>query len=290
MPEKGLSEAVSRVLKDWLRRRLPEAEFAWLEAQLSKIGEGRVRDLEIAFGMAPRKLGRADLDLSADELAAATAARAGWDPRMWTVDEAARILFLLEFAAAHRNFADAFKQLCRTADVGEAVALYRGLPLYPEPAQFEWQAGEGLRTSMRAVFEAIAHHSPYPKENFSEERWNHMVLKALFIGSSLAPIQGLDERANPVLAEMLRDYAHERWAAARPVTPELWRCVGPYAEGGIIDDLARLADSPDRKERRAAALALSVSSDSRAASVLARLPAEARELRAGGLSWESLSA
>jgi hypothetical protein len=117
-----------------------------------------------------------------------------------------------------------------------------------------------------------------------------MVLKALFIGSSLAPIQGLDERANPVLAEMLRDYAHERWAAGRPVTPELWRCIGPYAEGGIIDDLARLADSADRKERRAAALALSASADSRAADVLARLPAEAKEVRAGGLSWESLSA
>ena len=83
------------------------------------------------------------------------------------------------------------------------MALYRGLPLYPEPETFEWQVGEGLRTSMRAVFEAIAHRSPYPKENFSEDRWNHMVLKALFIGSTLAPIQGLDERANPVLAEIL---------------------------------------------------------------------------------------
>jgi hypothetical protein len=269
---------------------LPEAQFAWLDAQLPKMRAGSARELEIAFGLAPRKLGRADLDISADELAAASRARPGWDPRMWTVDEAARILAMLEFAAAHESFADTFKQLCRTADVGEAVALYRGLPLYPEPAQFEWQAGEGLRTSMRAVFEAIAHYSPYPKENFSEERWNHMVLKALFIGSRLSPIQGLDERANRVLAEMLRDYAHERWAAGRPVTPELWRCIGPYAEGGIIDDLARLAGSPDGNERRAAALALSASPDGRAAELLARLPAEAKALGAGGLSWESLSA
>ena len=129
------------------------------------------------------------------------------------------------------------------------MALYRGLPLYPEPEAFEWQVGEGLRTSMRAVFEAIAHRSPYPKENFSEDRWNHMVLKALFIGSTLAPIQGLDERANPTLAQILRDYAHERWAAGRPVTPELWRCIGPFAEGIMLDDLERLAD--ERRRQRA---------------------------------------
>ena len=162
-----MSEAVRQVLKDWLRHRLPETQFAWLEGELAKLRSGQARDLEIAFGLTPRKLGRADLDLSAEELAAADEARPGWDPRDWTVDEAARILALLEFAAVSETFAETFKQLCRTAEVGEAVALYRGLPLYPEPEAFEWQVGEGLRTSMRAVFEAIAHRSPYPKENFS---------------------------------------------------------------------------------------------------------------------------
>ena len=205
----------------------------------------------------------------------------------WTVDEAARILALLEFAAAGENFASAFGELCRTAEVGEAVALYRGLPLYPEPAALEWQVGEGLRTSMRAIFEAIAHRSPFPKENFSEDRWNHMVLKALFIGSTLAPIQGLDQRANPTLAKILSDYAHERWAAGRPVTPELWRCLGPFAEGILLDDLEKLAASKERQERHAAALALSASPDGRAAALLKRLPDEAKLVKAGALSWES---
>ena len=147
--------------------------------------------------------------------------------------------------------------------------------------------GEGLRTSMRAVFEAIAHRSPFPKENFSEDRWNHMVLKALFIGSTLAPIQGLDERANPTLARILSDYAHERWAAGRPVTPELWRCLGPFAEGILLDDLEKLAASKERQERHAAALALSASPDGRAAALLKRLPDEAKLVKAGTLSWES---
>jgi hypothetical protein len=141
---------------------------------------------------------------------------------------------------------------------------------------------------MRAIFEAIAHRSPFPAENFSEERWNHMVLKALFIGSTLHPIQGLDRRGNPTLAGILRDYAHERWAAGRPVTPELWRCMGPFAEGDMVDDLAKLAKSADRRERGAAALALSASRDGRAAELLSRLPDEAAMVKAGRLSWNSL--
>ena len=284
-----MSDAVRELLRNWLHRQLPADKFTWLDAQLSKVRAGQRRDLDVLFGLAPRKLGRDDLTLSADDLAAASAARPGWDPGLWTVDEAARILALLEYATGGK-FADAFLDLCRTAEVGEAIALYRGLPLYPDPASLEWQVGEGLRTSMRAVFEAIAHRSPFPKENFSEDRWNHMVLKALFIGSTLSPIQGLDERRNQTLAQILSDYAHERWAAGRPVTPELWRCLGPFAEGILLDDLERLASSQEKHERRAAALALAASPDSRAPTVLARLPEEARLVKAGALSWDSLNA
>ena len=51
---------------------------------------------------------------------------------------------------------------------------------------------------------------------------------------------------------MLGDYAHERWAAGRPVSPELWRCVGPFASGALLDDLARVLDSGTPPERAAA--------------------------------------
>jgi hypothetical protein len=285
-----VGSAAARLLKDWLKRELNGDRFVWLEEQLGKLASGRERDLYTFLGLVPRRLGKADLALSESDLAEADKARTGWDAREWTVDEAARTLGLLAFTTDPEPFAESFKQLCRTADVSESVTLYRGLPLYPGPERLEWQVGEGLRTSMRTVFEAIAHRNPYPKENFSEDRWNHMVLKALFIDSTLAPIQGLDERRNPTLARILSDYAHERWAAGRPVTPELWRCLGPFAEGDMVADLERLSGSEDSRERRAAALALSASPDGRASALLEKLPVEAMMVKSGSLSWDSLGA
>jgi len=98
------------------------------------------------------------------------------------------------------------------------------------------------------------------------------VLKALFIGAALEPIQGLDERANPELARILLDFAHERWAAGRAVPAELWRCVGPFAEGAAVDDLFRVFQSKDKQERRAAETALAASPDPRAKQLLATTP------------------
>ncbi len=139
---------------------------------------------------------------------------------------------------------------------------------------------------MRAIFEAIAHDNPYPKEYFDENRWNHMVLKALFVESSLYPIQGLDQRANPELARILRDYAHERWAASRPVTPELWRCIGPFAEGEVLSDIDRLISSSNALERQAAALALNASSSEQAKIRLSSMSTEFAAIADGRLTWD----
>ena len=220
----------------WVSRQAPD-QADWFNATIENLaGAAPERDLHIALGLAQRKLGRGDLALSEQDLADADGARGGWDPSGWSVDGAARVAALLVHSG-QRPFSERFKDLRRTADVGEMIALYRGLPLYPEPESLHFETGEGLRSNIRAVFESIAHNNPYPRDHFDEHRWNHMILKALFVDSTLHPIVGLDDRANPELARILRDYAHERWAASRPVTPELWRCVGP-----IADDDDALAD------------------------------------------------
>lgn len=277
------------LLRGWLDRQLAGEEKVWLDGQIEKLRSERTeRSFYITLGMIPRKLSKTDLAISADDLKAARAVRRDWDPRGLSLTDAARILVLLDAGVLNTPFPDFFNELCRTAEVSELIAFYRGLPLYPEPEALIWQAGEGLRTNMRAVFEAIAHNNPYPRDHFDEHRFNQMVLKALFVESRLDPILGLDERANPELARILCDYAHERWAAGRPVSPELWRCVGPFAEGPMIDDLKRaLAGAED--ERRAAALALAASSDPAAKAPLQSVPDLALEIEAGRLTWDSLT-
>jgi hypothetical protein len=277
------------LLLNWLQRQLAQPARRWLDEQLGKLGdEASDRDLYVAVGLVPRKLGKADLALLPSDLEQAAAARSRWDPRGWSVDEAARVLILLRSGGPGVKFAGRLRQLCRTGDVAEQIAFYRGLPLYPDPELLEEQGGEGARTNMRAVFEAVAHRSPYPREQFSENRWNHMVLKALFVGSLLHPIQGLDERANPGLMRMLCDFAHERWAAGRPVSPELWRCVGPHADDQAQADLQRVLAAGSAVERKAAALAFAACPAPKARELLSSAPDLAAAIERGEISWARL--
>ncbi len=277
------------LLCKWVSRQAPD-QADWFNTTIDTLaGAAPERDLHIALGLAPRKLGRDDLELSEEDLAEAHAARDGWNPTGWSLDGAARVAVLLAHSG-QRPFAERFKDLRRTADIGEMIALYRGLPLYPEPESLHFETGEGLRSHIRAVFEAIAHYSPYPRDHFDEHRWNHMVLKALFVDSTLHQIAGLDERANLELARILRDYAHERWAAGRPVSPELWRCVGPFADDdGALSDLKRALEGDDRGAA-GAALALCASPSSDAGAVLAARPELRDAAKSGALTWESLMA
>ena len=216
-----MANSPETLLKSWLLSRAEE-KSAWLEAQLRQLeAGGPERDLHIFLGQAPRVLGKAMLDLSPAEMEEAETARPGWTPSDWSIDGAARVLGLLVYRGT-RSFAETFKDLRRTSDAAEMIALYRGLPLYPDPDSLHFEVGEGLRSNLRPVFEAIAHRNPFPRDHFDDHRWNHMVLKALFVGSSLTPITGLEARANPELARILIDYARERRAAGRPVTDDLW--------------------------------------------------------------------
>jgi hypothetical protein len=283
--------APAELLKGWLRRQLPADAADWLEAQASAVGGAASdRALFLAISLVHRRIGKADLALSAADMAAAEAARPGWRPAGCSLDQAARVFLLLAAGGSGARFAERLEQLFATADVGELIAFYRGLPLYPEQPRYVERAAEGVRTNMKAVFEAVAHNNPYPSEQFSESRWNQMVVKALFIGSTLYPVEGLERRWNPDLTRMLCDYAHERWAAGRKVSYELWRGVGRHADKAAIDDLARVLDSGAPVERQAAALALGESSHREAASILGRDQNLAAAVRGGQISWDGLAA
>lgn len=251
-----MSPSPFELIHGWLRARLEDAAVAYLDEKTKAAREsGAEPGFYVSFSTVGRRVGRADLALSKTELDEALVVRRGFQPTTWNMTQAARTLLLLSLpasdGAAHQSVVD---QLCEDADLGELVALYQALPLLPFPEQYRARAAEGIRSNMNAVFEAVALRNPYPSEYLDEGAWNQLVLKCLFVGSPLYLVYGLDDRANPTLARMLCDYAHERWAAQRPVSPELWRCVGSFADGPMLADLERVVATGTEPERAGAAL------------------------------------
>lgn len=283
-------ERVVALLERWIARVAGDDGLGWLHGKKSEISEGAPEwKFFTAFSGAPRFVGKADLELQAEDLEEADALRRGWRPEGWSRDQAARAVLVLSYP--HDDAVAYFEVLDRvfsTADAREQVALYQCLPLFPYPDHFRTRAAEGLRTNMTSVFNAVAHNNPYPAEYLDEAAWNQMVLKALFVGSALHKIQGLDERANPELARMLVDYAHERWSASRSVSPELWRPVGRFAGDGVIEDLARVLESENPFERDAAALALTDAGTPKANALLNDRPDLMQRIESGDLSWSNM--
>ncbi len=245
------------LLSAWLQQRLPAAGQTWLEEKLDAVRTGDRKTLFLSFGLVPRKLGKADLNLTPTELKSASSSRPGWDPRFWTVDQAARTLLVLKFGVdSAEGLVSVLDQLFAAGEVQELIALYQGLPLYAHQPAHQLRCAEGMRTNIPAVFTAIAHRNPFPSEQLTDDQWNQLILKSLFIGVSLDQIVGIDRRTNAKLAAMLTDFARERRAAGRPVPLELWRCVAPFASDAALGELEQALKSGRPDERTAAALAL----------------------------------
>ncbi|RCJ18071.1 hypothetical protein A6S26_29360 [Nostoc sp. ATCC 43529] len=282
---------VNKLLHQWLLQSVSHTGIAWLEQKQVQITSGAgERVFFTAFSAVPRYLGKQNLQLTSEDLAAAQEAIPGWNPGNWTVDQAGRTLLVL--ALPHddaEGYVRSLDKLFSSADMGELVALYQSLPLLPHPELHRQRAAEGIRSNMSNVFQAIALRNPYPANYLDNAAWNQMVLKAVFVGSPLHLIWGLDRRANPELAKMLTDYAHERWAAKRPVTPQLWRPVGKFADSAIIADLEKVLINGDTAEQQAAALACAESGLPEAQVLLSHYPDLQSSIEQGNLTWNSFS-
>jgi RimJ/RimL family protein N-acetyltransferase len=219
--------AVMSLLRRWLARSAPAAS-AWLDAEIQRQQAGLdERKLIIALGMAGRKIGRADLSLSEDDRLEAGALRAGWQPEFWGTDEAARAAILLAtYTGDESAFAARVDRLSANAEVTELLAYLKAFAVFPAAKRLHDRAREGVRSAVKPVFEAIACHNPYPFDYFDQAAWNQMVVKAVFVGTSIKDIAGLTERSNPDLRQMLRDLISERQAAGRPVPADVRDYVG----------------------------------------------------------------
>lgn len=282
---------VTDLLRHWLFQCVAKEGLTWLDEKREQISGGaQQRVFFTAFSAVPRYTGKKDLELTQEDLQAAEAMRTGWSPGHWSVEQAARTLLVLALPRDNaEKYLRTLEQVFTTADVGELVALYQSLPLLPYPERHCARAAEGVRSNMTTVFNAVALRNPYPADYFDNIAWNQMVLKAIFVGSPLHLILGLDRRANPELARMLTDYAHERWAAKRSVTPELWRSVGRFADAEILADLEKVLSDPDSAQQEAAALACSQCPLPQAQELLARHPDLQSSINQGSLTWSSFS-
>jgi hypothetical protein len=173
---------------------------AWLQRQCAAVAAGDSVALAIAFGQAARRHPDAAIARAALVLAI-------------PAPDADRWLGQLD-------------RLFATAGLEELVTLYRLLPQLPHPESLRLRAAEGIRSTMQAVFEAVALDNSYPCRWLEDGPLHQMVLKAFFLGCDPRRIQDLRSRVTPPLGAMLRGYARERQAAHRPLPEGIELVIG----------------------------------------------------------------
>lgn len=223
--ERGLA-----CLREALGEQLGAEGLGWLDQECRALAGGDQGRLLRSLPMASRHAKRKSLAPSKQRRDQVAEAVPGLEIERWSHLDAARVLLICAAQeASDEGFGDLYEQAFGYADDGEQQALLRALPLLDDGARFAWRAGEGCRTNIVPVFEAVALDSPYPAMHFDEIAWNQMCIKAVFLGSPLHRAVNFDRRVNPELARMALDLADERRSAGRAVQPELWMCLDLHA-------------------------------------------------------------
>jgi hypothetical protein len=284
--------AITALLEDLLAARLAPPAQTWLDQQLVALRQAFTRpQLYLAFAAAPRWVGKGELRPTPAQADEARRLRPGLDLGPWTLAQTARTVLLATVPPQPApGYVATIEQLFDTAEMNELVALYAALPLLAHPAAFAHRAAEGVRSNMATVFGAVALGNPYPAEQLDETAWNQMFLKAVFTGRNLAQVYGVDDRANDQLGQICVDYAHERWAAHRPVTPELWRPLAGRVTQAHLPDLARLFADPLEVQQAAAALVCAASNYGPARQLLAQQPGWPQKIADQVWDWAKVSA
>lgn len=274
----------------WLKSRLNKESRQKLESTFTSLSKD-AEDWEVfsSFSGVPRYTGKKPLSLTEEEKKEAKNIRAGWEPGHWTTDQLGRTYLVLGMAERNKNeFLDKLEKLFISSDMGEGIALYQSIPVLPYPEDLRERAAEGVRSNITSIFNAVALRNPYPADYLDEDAWNQVVLKALFVGSPLYLIRGIDRRSNPTLATMLVDYAHERWSAGRSVSPELWRPVGPFINADNINEIKKVIEHSDDIQKQAAILALSAAETPEAKKLLEENSDLLESVKNKNITWNDI--
>lgn len=233
------SDRLKEVLSTIIQRQTDANTFAWLKEKANIPGT----QFSTVFITAPRKTGKAIIDVTHEENKLIDDIRPGFTISNWPIDRLTRVWLLMHLDPSDKEkYFKTIENLFLAAEMNELVALYSALPVLAYPEIWTRRCAEGIRNNIGDVLEAIMCNNPYPSENLDEAAWNQLVLKAFFTEKPIEEIVGLDKRANEKLAHTLYDYAHERLAAHRTINPAAWRCIEPFASEKIFPDYQKIKD------------------------------------------------
>jgi len=290
MPAPIDSASVATCLYQFMQTYATPEGWAWIRQQQEKLqSDPSERTLFLTFSSVPRFIDNTPILLTELQEKAGAPLDESLLISLWTLQQIARIYLLVTFPyKGISQYQVIIARLSETAEIDELVTLYKALSLLPHPEVLVQQATEGIRTNLSLVLDAIALRNPFPTRYLPQDAWNQMVLKAVFMERPLYLIYQAEKRHNSELARILIDFAHERWAAHRSVTPELWRFVAPYLSEAHKKDIQRAIQSSYLLEQQAGLLACANSQEPSFQALPASYPLIEKAIREGQCTWDSI--
>ena len=250
--------------------KLSLEESLWLKENISLIGKDAsgskfIRTYSLVFRFISEEIP----EWTDEEILFLKEQYPGFSKNKFTKQTLCRAVVMSEVPQENRKII--LKRLLESCSLKEQEDFFKNLYFLEAPVELQNLAEEGVRTNVENVFDAIALNNPYPTKFLSEDAWNQMVLKAIFMGRPLYKIYDLVERHSLKLALIANDYIKERWAANREVSPEIWQLFSDYKNPDLEMSLKKAKTSKSELERRAVELVFRETSSDKASKTRAWL-------------------
>tara|TARA_B110000438_G_scaffold170656_2_gene163087 strand:+ start:1220 stop:2089 length:870 start_codon:yes stop_codon:yes gene_type:complete len=237
---------LSELIKEYCLNELQDEKTkSWLDQKLHSIKTDQ--DFFISFALINKKIPRDHLQLSPAQIQTIHLKYPEFNIENWTLDQLCRFSLLMYYSLLSVK---SLTKLISVADTREQISIFKSITYLENASHFTPIVVNGIRTNIVDIFDAIALKNPFAASYFSQDEWNQMILKAVFMERPIYQIKNIDQRKNEKLAHILFDYARERWAASRRVTPELWRMISGYiTEKLFVEMIKKIAEgnAPDQK-------------------------------------------
>ena len=224
-----------------LEERASAESLAWLREAAAEVARDAAA-IRTRFPAVGRKVGRGPLDPTRDPN----------DVHAWTVDDAARTLLLL---ALGNRVEDELAELYRYGDAAERRGLLRALTYLPVGDGALELVHDAIRTNDTRLIAAAL--GPYASEHLDDDAFAQAILKCVFVGIPITPLDGVPRRVTPEASRMLAAFVHERVAAGRDVPAEVWAVIDRHPPGAELSAIEAELVSPFGDRRAAAKRALS---------------------------------